>query len=198
MRLFFAIDIPIDIKSRIATVQDELRASIPDGYLRFVSPDLLHVTLSFLGEVAADRLQEVIARAQSITSACAPTKINFQGIGCFPAWRSPQVLWVGVDEDGAPPTSFKGPMTNLGNDLSRACSSLGSAEPESSTLLHVTIARSNTKMTPDRAKAVAAPVAAQSWTDLGESKVSEILLFESTLGKGPTRHDVVARFPFKA
>lgn len=198
MRLFFALEIPIEVKARISRVQDELRAAVPEGYLRFVKPELLHITLAFLGEVDPGRLPEVKAIAQAITANCTPTHVKFEGIGCFPAWRSPQVIWVGVDEAGVPPTGIKGPLTNLGDQLSKQCSHLGDAKLEASTLLHVTIARSNTRLTRDRARAVAGPVAAKTWTDLGEATVPEILLFESTLGKGPTQHEIIARFPFQA
>ena len=210
MRLFFAVEVPPDVKARIVDVQNQLRATIPEGYLRYVKPDLLHVTLAFLGEVPADRLPEVNQIATKLASQSPTTKIAFQGIGCFPAWRSPQVLWVGVDEDittgdiatnselRAPSSGFKkGPLTDLGNQLSNQCADLGDAKLETSTVLHVTLARSNTKLTKDKARTVAEPVNAQSWTDLGEAKVTEILLFESTLGQGPTQHTAIERFPLK-
>ena len=48
MRLFIGLDIPQEIRDRLALFIDGLRSFAPD--VRFVNPDTFHVTLKFIGD----------------------------------------------------------------------------------------------------------------------------------------------------
>lgn len=194
MRLFFAVQVPEEVKTCLLQAQNELRKAIPEGYLRYTRPDLLHATLAFLGEVHQEHLQDLTEVANALCAQTPAIKITFEGIGCFPAWRSPQVLWLGVEEEAADDNKSTGVLTKLGNELSARCSTLGNAKLETTTVLHVTLARSNTKLTRERAKVVSEVAHSLTWTSFGEAEVTEILLFESTLGKGPHEHKIIHRF----
>lgn len=57
-------------------------------------PEQLHLTLRFLGDVPADRLDQLIERLArvSVTSFLLP----LEGLGTFPPNRPPRVAWMGV------------------------------------------------------------------------------------------------------
>ena len=64
MRLFVALDLPADVRGRLAAWRDEVIADRDD--LRPVAEQALHVTLAFLGYRAE---QDAAAIAEAMTSA---------------------------------------------------------------------------------------------------------------------------------
>lgn len=98
MRLFAAMPLPEAARLEYASV---LAAARESGWpVRWVRDDTAHITLKFFGEVPPDRL-EVIAEAVEAAAAggCAvPLRLN--GLGAFPTFRRPRVVWLGVE---APP-----------------------------------------------------------------------------------------------
>ncbi len=91
-RCFLAIDIPPDVSSRI----DSFAAMVRESGVRasFVSPRNLHLTLSFLGEISLQRIEDI---RQRFTSFSFPSfTAHAKGVGFFPSAQRPRVMWVGV------------------------------------------------------------------------------------------------------
>ncbi|HXZ43840.1 MAG TPA: RNA 2',3'-cyclic phosphodiesterase, partial [archaeon] len=57
MRLFVAVNLPSEIRDRMAAVQDRLRRVQAD--VSWVRAENVHVTLKFLGETEENRLQRI-------------------------------------------------------------------------------------------------------------------------------------------
>ena len=57
MRAFIAIDVPLEIRQRLAAVQDELRPTAPSA--RWVAAESIHVTLKFIGEITDKRREDI-------------------------------------------------------------------------------------------------------------------------------------------
>jgi 2'-5' RNA ligase len=101
MRLFIAIDLSIELQSRLSRAAAMLVERLPEGSVRWVGPEGRHLTLKFLGEVASDRLDEVGRAMQEAVVPHAPFHIDLSGFGAFPDLNRPRVLWVGIEnEDG--------------------------------------------------------------------------------------------------
>src|SRR5689334_23708597 len=95
MRLFVAVDLDDAARAAIALEQKRLTARGELGSLRLVRPDHIHLTLVFLGEVAADRAAAIVdAIAAPISQA--PFDVTFGGVGMFPERGAPRTLWLGV------------------------------------------------------------------------------------------------------
>jgi len=90
MRLFIAIELPEDTRCKLLA----LKRDIPG--VRWVSPEQLHLTLLFLGEVEDNKLEQLILAMSKIK--VAPFTLNFSKTGCFPRSDAPKVLWVGLDQ----------------------------------------------------------------------------------------------------
>ena len=95
MRLFIALPLPGEIASAAAALLPELPG------LRCVRPELLHVTLAFLGAVPDERLPDVIAACGEAASAHAPFDIALDRAGRFPQAGAPRVVWLGIGEGAA-------------------------------------------------------------------------------------------------
>jgi len=89
-RLFVAIELPDDLRMRLANLSREL----PGG--RPVPPGQIHLTLRFIGEVSRETFRGV---RDSLASIEAPSfALALRGIGHFPPGRHPRVVWVGIDD----------------------------------------------------------------------------------------------------
>lgn len=88
LRLFVAIDPPETVRNRLQQVQ---RA----GGVRWVPVEQLHLTLLFLGNVPADRLEPLSRELAAIRER--EFTLTLGELGCFPAMRAPRVLWIGLE-----------------------------------------------------------------------------------------------------
>ena len=64
MRLFIAAELPENLLEALAETSARLRDTVKG---RYVAPDSFHLTLAFLGEVEANRID---AAARAIDDAC--------------------------------------------------------------------------------------------------------------------------------
>ena len=95
-RLFVAVAVPDDVKAKMEAAQADLRRVLPDRNVRWARREQFHLTLRFLGDVEAARVE---ALAEAIRAACAgfgALHLRAERIGCFPDRGYPRVVWVGV------------------------------------------------------------------------------------------------------
>lgn len=98
MRLFFAVEVPSDIRKRI--YQDFCQnAQFKKFPLRWTSMGNLHITLQFLGEVKEDRVSHLIKVIESdLPMAKKTERIRFDRLGCFPNNVTPRIFWLGIEK----------------------------------------------------------------------------------------------------
>lgn len=94
IRTFICIEVPGSIKERIATLQQTLRQH--DAKISWVKPSNIHLTLRFLGDVAAVRIPAVGAAVERAALQSRPLEIEAGTTGCFPSVKRPRVFWVGL------------------------------------------------------------------------------------------------------
>jgi 2'-5' RNA ligase len=61
----------------------------------------LHLTLRFLGDQTAERLQDVARALVETAAASTPFSMGLGGLGAFPSLDRPRILWLGVTEGAA-------------------------------------------------------------------------------------------------
>lgn len=88
MRLFVGLPLPAEDQEMLAGLDPKLRG------LRWLAAGQLHLTMSFLGEVAPDRDAEL--RAQLAQVRVPPFFLPLQGVGSFQSRGKVSVVWVGV------------------------------------------------------------------------------------------------------
>jgi len=91
MRCFIAIDFSEEIKEELGRVQKEL----PDAKLALVSPENVHLTLKFLGEITPEKVEEVKKALQNIKFK--KFYGSLKGVGYFPSKDFIRVVWVGAE-----------------------------------------------------------------------------------------------------
>ena len=134
MRLFIAALIPDTVRAALSAAREQLQRAATDRALRWVAPENYHITLLFLGEQDVARIPAIIEAMETARAGVAPFEIAVRGLGVFPNWNRPNVLWAGVSEGGAL-------LTQLANALERALLDAPSGKPFHP---HITLARFKT------------------------------------------------------
>ena len=88
MRLFVAVEIPADIKEKIAKLGEEIKQ---DGIVA-VKPENMHLTLKFIVEGDPDKTIEKLSLVRFRRINCKVHKV-----GVFPNENYIKVVWAGVD-----------------------------------------------------------------------------------------------------
>ncbi|MGB8151490.1 MAG: RNA 2',3'-cyclic phosphodiesterase [Candidatus Cybelea sp.] len=99
-RLFVGIQLDYAARAACAGVSEGLQRT---GFAaKYESAEKLHVTLAFLGNVAANQYEAVAAALDRVAAQGAPFGLTLDRIGAFPHERKPRVVYVGTREQGAP------------------------------------------------------------------------------------------------
>ena len=172
MRLFLALPLPLDV----ATVAAALLPDLPG--LRRVRPELLHITLAFLGAVEAERLAEVAAASATAAATQARFVITLDRAGRFPEGGAPRVVWLGM---GAGATE----SANLAIAIRAALAARGLPFDDKPYRPHLTLARVKPDADRPTARGIAAAAERMRPSAL-QFTADAIVLFESALSpKGP-------------
>jgi 2'-5' RNA ligase len=95
VRSFIAIDLPAGVRAELTSFEEKLKAR-RHPFVKWVDPESMHLTLKFLGNVAADFIPQIVEAMSGVAEAHSTFKLQVAGTGAFPNWQRPQVVWVGV------------------------------------------------------------------------------------------------------
>ena len=114
IRAFICIEVPRAIQERIGRLQQALKKN--DAQISWVKSSNIHLTIKFLGDVPASRIETVRAGVERATHSARKFEIEIGGAGCFPSPRNPRVLWVGLSHLS---DALKQLQSNIENELAR-------------------------------------------------------------------------------
>ena len=99
MRVFVAIDIGKQTREAIRTLSSKLQkeADLGRGDARWVNPDVMHLTLKFLGEIPDEQSANVCRIVEAVAAGHMGFDLDFEKVGSF-GGKSARVLWVGAGE----------------------------------------------------------------------------------------------------
>jgi 2'-5' RNA ligase len=140
IRSFIAIELPPPIRAELGSVQEKLKAG-RHPFVKWVDPEGIHLTLKFLGGVDSNLVPEIIEALTRIAQPVAPFSLQIGGLGVFPGWQRPQVVWVGMGGEIER-------LVSLQRDIEAALSPLGFT-PESRPFRgHLTLGRLRERASP--------------------------------------------------
>ncbi len=96
MRLFIACDLSPAQKHELETIQHNLTSYLSG--IRWVKPQGLHLTLSFLGDLNENLIGPIQKVLENVSATANPFLLKLGGCGVFPNPSQARVLWVGVRE----------------------------------------------------------------------------------------------------
>ena len=177
IRLFAALALPEAVRQRLSLV----RAPLPGA--RWVTPENMHVTLRFIGEVeppVATELDAALARV-----AAPAFELRLAGLGTFGSRGRVRALWAGLEKSE--------PLDHLQAKIETACMNAG-LPPESRKFHpHITLARCR-----DVPEAPAAEfVATYGGFDLPAVPVAAFALLSSRRGRSGAVYAPEAVYPLE-
>jgi 2'-5' RNA ligase len=100
MRVFIAIDIDEQIRKALGRLQNEMRskADIRKGDVKWVNPDVMHLTLKFLGEIKDVQSVDVCNITKEVAGRHGNFELEVEKVGYF-GGKSARVLWVGTGQN---------------------------------------------------------------------------------------------------
>lgn len=204
LRSFIAIELADEARAAVEAYLAPLRTAPGVVWPR---GENLHLTLKFLGDVVPERLAALAARLEGVARAQAPFALTLAGVGAFPSWQRPRVLWIGVVAPALAP---------LAAAVEAACAAERFPPETRPFHPHLTLGRvrdagdggrgrtrrrDRGRRASDAPAGVAAVIALlerDGGREFGSSPARELVLFRSELGPGGSRYTALARFPFSA
>ena len=178
MRVFIAVDLPIEIRNALAEIQRELRPITHT--VRWVAPESIHITLKFIGEAPETRLDEIHGALTGLT--WKPFTVTVHRVGFFPGNRSPRVFWAGMEA----PT-----MQGLAEEIDARMERLGFEKEKRAFRPHITLARAkDTRMD----SSLVAGAGKFEEHEFGSFAVDRVFLFKSTLKSGGAVYDKLKEY----
>ncbi|OHB57335.1 MAG: 2'-5' RNA ligase [Planctomycetes bacterium GWF2_42_9] len=133
MRTFIAADINDQLRGRIEKLQSEIKRRLKNASgIKWVKPQLIHLTLKFLGEVDEQRIDEMYEALELVCQDYKAVELEFSKVGSF--GRPPKVLWLGIEK----PVDE---LQKLAADLEDAFEELGFEKEQREFSPHLTLAR---------------------------------------------------------
>jgi 2'-5' RNA ligase len=193
MRVFVAVDVDEPARRSIGEEQRRIARTIGQDESRshgpkWIAPDLLHLTLAFLGHVPEERVPALTTRLGEPFSM-APFTITCEGLGVFPPRGAPQVVWLGI-ADGAQQ------LTALQRGVAARIADCGLALEARPFHAHLTIGRWRSARPSDARRVLAAAGrhdAAGRHGAVARFAVDHVALFQSELRPSGPIHSILAR-----
>jgi 2'-5' RNA ligase len=137
VRIFCAVELPEDARARIVAHVTKLREKATHDSLKisWERAEKLHLTLKFLGEVEAGRV-EALTRAAGV-GGVGKFALSLHEAGAFPARGNPRVLWLGLHD-------ATGRLAQLRERLEAECERENFPREPRAFRPHITIARIRT------------------------------------------------------
>ena len=164
IRTFIAVELPEHIKEDAGSIQQEMDFK----GLKLVEPDLVHLTMKFLGDIPESQVEPISDALAGID--CPPFMAHIAGVGVFPKPTYMKVIWLGA----------QGEFERLHSEVERVLKSFRFKKDRGKFTAHATLARVRHLDNPTKEQLVQVLARLQD-VDLGEFTVDSIAFKKSTL-----------------
>lgn len=182
IRTFIAVEVAEKIRDKLAEEVRILHAGAP--LVKWVKAENMHLTLRFLGDVKEDDLEELFDALAEEAAGISSFAMEIKGIGAFPNWRHPRVVWAGCGE-GADEAA------DLGAAVEEVCVDLGYEREKRPFRPHLTLGRVKQ---PADARGLEGAVAGLEDKVFGYLDVDAVVVFMSSLRRNGPVYAPMARF----
>ncbi len=169
IRSFLAIELPKAILKKIEEIQGDLKSSHAD--VRWVSPEKIHFTLKFFGNIEEARIEPIIKAIENSIHNTQVFSLGAKGIGAFPHWKNPRVIWMGVIDE-------KGILIPFQKQLETELEKIGFEPEERAFQPHLTLGRVNSSREKEE---LIRRMEGYREEIFGEISVKSVILFKSDL-----------------
>ncbi|HEU0168551.1 MAG TPA: RNA 2',3'-cyclic phosphodiesterase [Chloroflexota bacterium] len=183
LRLFLAVDVNDEVRRLVVHAQHQLGPFAPG--VRWVAPELCHLTLKFLGWVQPGREPAIRDACAGAAARRSPFELAFGDVGAFPEWRRPRVMWLGI-------TAGLDDVRRLQHAVEGALNAIGFPPDERGFSPHLTLGRF--KAPPNRGAGEQLAAVARTLTATERVQVASVQLMRSVLRPSGPEYSVLRRF----
>lgn len=185
IRSFLAFNISDEMKGEIAQIIAFLSSKVRD--IRWVDPKLMHCTIRFFGDVEEELLMGDLAQViESEVRHQSPISLIGRGVGVFPNWRYPRVLWAGLYGETES-------VVSLHAKLEEAFERFGFMKDKRILRVHLTLGRSRTKF--KDTEHLMQIVEKLGEKEFGKIIIDHLTLYKSTLTRDGPIYTALKDFP---
>ncbi|GAC1445918.1 MAG: RNA 2',3'-cyclic phosphodiesterase [Chloroflexota bacterium] len=135
VRTFVAVELSQDVRTALVSLQGDLHEH--ESVLKFVSPQLMHITVRFLGDIPRESIPALSTTVEESISNVSAFALRLSSVGTFPSnSKQPRVVWVGLVRD-----SGYGALWHVNALVEYALRGLGFVAESRKFEPHLTIAR---------------------------------------------------------
>jgi 2'-5' RNA ligase len=189
IRSFIGIEIPQEIQKELTSIITSARL-FPENGFRPVRMGMIHLTLKFLGDTAMDLVPKIQEGLSLLARSQKTFQFKIQGIGAFPSWDLPRIIWVGLVDTH--------PLTNLAHNIDELCKGFGFQEDKRPFSPHLTLARVSDRANFDKLKPCVTELKQSPPFTIGIVTAQEITFFKSDLQPGGSVYTAISKHPFSA
>lgn len=192
MRTFIAIELPIEVKHNIARVSTLFQRKITGLPVRMVQVENIHLTLNFLGEITETDLSRLNVKLAEAGKAVHPFDLLVRGIGVFPNYNKPKVIWVGVGSESGDKGAT---LVNLQQIIRKSIQGIG-REEKREFHPHLTIGRIGQNAVQSELHKISEVVKSITVEPLGAVHVDQFCLMRSELKPAGPVYTKIRSFQF--
>jgi 2'-5' RNA ligase len=93
IRSFIALPVPAEVTSHLGRLHESVPPSA--GRIRWVRAGSMHLTCTFLGDIEESQIEPIGTAMSSAVTGIEPFATSLDGVGAFPNFRNPRVVWIG-------------------------------------------------------------------------------------------------------
>jgi 2'-5' RNA ligase len=179
MRLFTALDLPPEV---VANLEELLAKLKPRARISWSRPANLHVTIKFVGEFPAERLDE-LKQALAAVPRGGAIPVHIRRVGFFPNPHSPHNFWCGIEAPG---------LDALAAASDEATSALGVPRETRGFSPHLTLARIKERVP---LQSLREAIAGLPSLEFGQFEARSFFLYESRMQPGGSVYTKLSEFP---
>ncbi|OGP66554.1 MAG: 2'-5' RNA ligase [Deltaproteobacteria bacterium RBG_13_47_9] len=169
LRSFLAIELPKPILNKIEEVQADLRSTHAD--VRWVSPEKIHLTLKFFGNIEESKIETIVQSMDEPIRVTSPFLLTVRGMGAFPHFKNPRVIWVRMAGGEEKLTSFQ-------RQLESQFEKIGFEGEDRSFHPHLTLGRAKSNRGKEE---LIRTIEKHKEDEFGDIQVERMILFKSEL-----------------
>ena len=194
VRLFVAIPMPEEIRAKVLLAQAELAKVTPNARIRWTPPEQFHLTLRFLGDVPAVRVDALTEALRRACSGFKSLRLRAAGIGFFPDSKFPRVVWIGLTSTSGASAPQSDELAALQQAVQDACQEFTNEPADKKFSGHITLGRIKAINRHD-AQALSKAADSTVGRSFGEWTAEDIELVRSELTESGARHQTLAKIP---
>jgi 2'-5' RNA ligase len=180
-RAFLALRLSVETEDEIARVQQTLRGML-EG-IRWLPSDKLHLTLRFFAAISEETISQILSELCRNLAGGEPLTVEATGLGVFPDFGNPRVIWVGLRGEG---------LLELYRTIEHGLESLGFHPEQRIFVPHITIARVRGRVDRQRLKE---EIGKRREHPFGFSRIEKLIFYRSNLTSGGSVYRSLGEIP---